>query len=264
MISFLNDGDVIAIDIGHNAPSGDTGARGIKFEDDLARQVGFKLAELLTKNSPYKPLIVNPTASSNVNQSLAKRCENANNSNAALFVSIHFNAFNKSAHGAEVYVSNKSGKAYPIADNVLDNICNLGFFNRGVKEKNFYVIRKTAMPAMLIECGFVDSSKDMNLFDVDSMAKAIAEGIIGKKITPKPELQEVRHFATLIVNSATWLKPSTEQSSEIEKSLLTNIEPGEYAIEFLSDEEGHFEIRFTSEKYNELSGFIFQGHVTLK
>jgi N-acetylmuramoyl-L-alanine amidase len=69
---------------------------------------------------------------------------------------------------------------------VLREIVALGFNSRGVKNgAHLYVIRNTSAPAILVECCFCDSRRDMDLFDPEKMANAIVKGLTGQ--LPKPE-----------------------------------------------------------------------------
>lgn len=162
------------IDIGHNCPP-DGGAVGIRAENHLTMEVG-KL--VIQKLEALGHTVVNctPTSSTSVRDSLQQRVKKSNAAKADLFVSIHFNAFNGQAHGAEVFAISQAGKKY--AQNVLNQICSLGFFNRKVKNGlKYFVLRNTKAVAILIECCFCDSKRDMNLFDAEKMATAIVEGL---------------------------------------------------------------------------------------
>lgn len=109
-------------------------------------------------------------------------------------VSIHLNcgSNDKKGDGAtcgvEIYVYDKSSNS-PVAaaERVAANISKaLGIRNRGVKvNPNLYVLRETNAPAMLIECCFVDDKDDAKKWNADKCAKAIAEGILNKKIEEK-------------------------------------------------------------------------------
>lgn len=242
-----------AIDIGHNAPAKDTGAVGVNQvrEDDLTKEVGEKLIKLLEDND-HVVVRTAPSSSTHVNQSLKHRVDVANFNNADIFISIHFNASNYRGHGAEVYALSKVGKA--IGQSILDEICQLGFHDRGVKRANFYVLRKTSMPAVLVECCFCDSKKDMKLYDADAMALAIAEGLIGD-LPPIPN--ELR---TLRVTDNTWLKATTEQSENLNPAEKIWLETGKYQLlAALPEEEGHYFVRLD----NGTEGFIFAGHSEL-
>ncbi|MBD2386886.1 N-acetylmuramoyl-L-alanine amidase [Cylindrospermum sp. FACHB-282] len=165
------------IDIGHNCPP-DTGANGIKFEDNLVVEVGNKVIAKL-KNLGHDVISCKPDKASSVRESLSKRCAKANTNKVDIYVSIHFNAFNGQANGAEVFATSNAGNK--IAKPVLDEIVKLGFFNRGVKNgSQLFVLRNTDMTAILVECCFIDSAKDMRLYDGEAMANAIVKGLTGK------------------------------------------------------------------------------------
>ena len=165
------------IDIGHNCPP-DSGAGGIKSEDKLTTEVGNKVIAKL-ESLGHTVISCKPNSASTVNQSLGSRCEKANNNRVDFFVSIHFNAFNGQANGTEVFAISDAGKK--VAQKVLDEIVKLGFFNRGVKSgSHLYVLKRTNMPGSLIEGCFIDSAKDMQIYDGEAMANAIVAGLTGK------------------------------------------------------------------------------------
>jgi N-acetylmuramoyl-L-alanine amidase len=166
------------IDYGHNCPP-DTGARGIRSEDVMTKDVGTRLMQKL-KALGHQVVNCVPSSANSVVGSLSQRCNIANSSNVDLYVSIHFNAFNGSANGTEIFAISDSGRKY--AQPVLNSIVKLGYFNRGVKNgSHLYVLRNTDMPSILIECAFCDNQKDMSLYDPEKMANAILEGLTGKK-----------------------------------------------------------------------------------
>ncbi|MEL6493937.1 MAG: N-acetylmuramoyl-L-alanine amidase [Cyanobacteria bacterium J06623_7] len=240
-----------AVDIGHNCPVKDTGAVGIRREDDLTREVGEKLIKLLQDNG-HLVRQTKPERCTDVNESLNYRIGVANLSGVDCLVSIHFNAVSFPAHGAEVYAVSRIGKA--IASSVLEEICKLGFHNRGVKRANFALLTRTTMPAILVECCFCTSEHDMKLYDADSMALAIAEGLIGDIEPIENELRCLR------VNFGTWVKVSTAQSTSLEPSQKAWINPGKYQLlAALSEEEGHYWVRLD----NGTEGFVFAEHAEL-
>lgn len=244
-----------AIDIGHNAPDKDTGAIGINKvkEDYLTNLVGDRLIFLL-KEAGHQVVRTAPKESSTINQSLEYRCQVANQAHADIFVSIHFNAFNKKAHGTEVYATSRAGKG--IAQEILDEICKLGFYNRGVKSANFYVLKHTTMPAVLVECCFCDSQRDMERFKANSMARAIAEGLVGD-LPPIPIEDDPQ---ILEITQSTWVKATTEQSKNLLTSQKVYIEAGRYRVSaVLPEEERHHFVRLT----NGTEGFVFAGHVSV-
>lgn len=177
------------ISAGHN-PDGKIacGAIGLIKESTEARKVKDKVINLLRSygHTVYDCTISDGISQSNVLSKIVKKC---NAHKVDLDVSIHFNAGRNdykgdgSTGGTEVFVYNSTSKAMNEAERICCKISNLGYKNRGVKTStSLYVLRKTASPSMLIECCFVDDADDVRLYNSDSMAKAIVEGILNKSI----------------------------------------------------------------------------------
>lgn len=109
--------------------------------------------------------------------------DEANHSLADLFVSIHINA--GGGRGAETFCYWQHGEggrlAACIQKQLIDTIQPLdsGYLDRGVKErKSLCVLRKTMMPAVLVELGFIDSADVWLLKEhQEDMAKAVACGV---------------------------------------------------------------------------------------
>ena len=240
-----------AIDIGHNAPPKDTGAVGIRPECELTAEVGEILIEIL-RDAGHVVVETCPLRCSSLGGSLQYRVAVANSSNADIFVSIHFNAFNRRAYGSEVFALSKAGSA--IGKSILDEIVKLGFYNRSVKRAPFYVLKHTSMPAVLVECCFCDSAKDMEIYDPQKMAEAIATGLIGELPDNDNRLR------TLRVSKATWLKKSTEQAKDLPEPDKQILKPGKYQVlSALPCEEGHYFVKLV----NETEWFIYAGHAEL-
>lgn len=165
------------IDMGHNAAP-DIGAVGWAKEDDLTRAVGAKVIAKLEALG-HQAINCTPRRASSVLDSLRRRVSTANARDVDLYVSIHFNAFNGRANGTEVFAASSAGRRY--AQPVLTQIVNLGFYNRGVKNgSHFFVLKNTTMPAILVECCFIDSWRDRNLYETEAMANAIVKGLTGQ------------------------------------------------------------------------------------
>lgn len=171
---------VYGIDMGHTLSGLGTGAVGVVKETDKNREVGKRLISMLQEKGHT---VVNCTVDKS-NNDLADRVAKANAQKLDLFVSIHLNAFNGSADGVETHIYDKAyagkeanrAKAKEINDAIAESV---GFRNRGVKESNFYVLRETVAPAVLIECGFCDSTVDVNKWNTEKIAAAMFKGITG-------------------------------------------------------------------------------------
>ena len=107
--------------------------------------------------------------------------ETANEWGADVFLSIHCNAFNGAARGTETEcysrMSNGGALAQCIQVQIIDSIDTT---DRGVRERpDLFVLRYTAMPAVLVEVAFIDNDDDMRLLvnDWDTIARAIARGV---------------------------------------------------------------------------------------
>lgn len=166
----------LAIDIGHNAKY-DSGAIGIRKEDELTLEVGNRVIAKL-KALGYEVINCSPSNTSSLLDSLSQRTNKANAAQADLFVSIHFNA--GGGKGSEAFVVSNYIKSR--AERVLSNLSAIGYVNRGVKydQRGLYVLKNTDMPAMLIECAFIDSEEDMQRYNAENIANAIVNGIINQ------------------------------------------------------------------------------------
>ena len=168
----------IGIDIGHNLRC-DVGAVGIRREDELNLLVGRALISKF-KGVGIKVIECLPSSASSHRDSLSKRCRAANYGNVDIFISIHHNAC-PGGYGSECLCI-KGGQQNALSEKlskvILEEICKLGFRNRGVKDRrDLYVINNTTMPAIIVECAFVDSARDMNGYDSEKMAEAIFRGV---------------------------------------------------------------------------------------
>lgn len=170
----MNNKVTLAIDIGHNAPY-DSGAVGIESEDKLNLEVGSRLIRKCII-AGIRVVDCMPKGVTSHGYSLRKRVEAANNEEADYFISIHHNAC-PGGYGTEVLCYPEE-RAQNFASAILPEIVELGFRNRGVKHRpDLYVLKKTNMPAILVECAFCDSEIDMKNYNPEAMAEAIFSGI---------------------------------------------------------------------------------------
>ena len=158
----------IFIDQGHNPMGPNTGAEGNGlWEQDVTYAVGTYLAKLLEQDPRFQVRISRPTpetilGNSNLT-SLRERVYLANSWPANYFVSIHANAnTNPAVNGTEVYAYQDFSQACWLAQHILNGLVEwTGIRNNGVRlNPSLYVLRKTAMPAVLVELGYLTNQAD--------------------------------------------------------------------------------------------------------
>lgn len=188
----------ICIDAGHNHSGYDTGAIGNGLRE---QDVTFEIADILKMllvNIGVEVVMTRKSLTENIgtslNSSINNRCKISNTNNCDYFISIHCNAFNTMAHGTEILVYKKQGKAEMLAQRVLARIINnIGTTNRGIKEKNIGVLRDTICPAILIETAFIDNVTDAMILmnNQSEIANAIFYGICDFLNLPTSESEAI-------------------------------------------------------------------------
>jgi N-acetylmuramoyl-L-alanine amidase len=170
---------VVVIDPGHGGPDpGAVGIGGLQEKGitlDISRQVAARLAQ--------QGVQVVMTREDDRDLDLEPRVVLAERANASLFVSIHANAISMSrpdVNGLETYYYSSGERlARTIHSNVLQGT---GVRDRGVRSARFYVLRRTSMPSVLVEVGFVTGAEDAARLSTSSyrtqMADAIARGVL--------------------------------------------------------------------------------------
>ena len=178
----------IYIDQGHNPVNPNAGAEGNGLrEQDLVYTIGQRLADRLRANGNFEVRLSRPTRDTQLgtstSTSLSARVNEANRWGADYFISLHTNAATSpSASGSEAYVYARGTRAFDFATDILDSLTEItGLRDRGVKPRpGLYVLRKTRMPATLLELGFITNPGDAALMrdDPDLFAEGIYRGIL--------------------------------------------------------------------------------------
>ena len=123
------------------------------------------------------------TRTTDIYESPYQKAMEANAAGVDFFVSIHRNSYptDNAVSGVESLVYDKSGIKLEMAENINSQLESVGFINLGVKARpGLVVLRRTQMPAGLVEVGFINSDTDNAIFDdnFNDIALAIAEGIL--------------------------------------------------------------------------------------
>lgn len=162
----------VYIDQGHNPSSFNTGAEGNGYyEQDITYEVGRLLYNDLRRNGAFEVRLSRPTEETILgtdnSSSLVARVNDANGWGADLFISIHANAAeNPRAGGSEALVYGPGAiVANAVAIDILSQLRLVtGLRNRGVVyRQGLYVLRRTKMPAVVVELGFITNPYEAEL-----------------------------------------------------------------------------------------------------
>lgn len=179
---------IITIDPGHGgSDSGAVGSNGYT-EKEGAFAISQKVASILNQSGAKVVMtrdsdvdVYGPNASAR--NELQARVDVGNNANSDIFVSIHCNAFvNPAANGTQTFYYGSSYQGQRLAQSIQEKMIEAnGLRDRGISTCNFYVVKHSYMPAVLIETAFITNYDEEALLSDDewqtTMAKAIAEGI---------------------------------------------------------------------------------------
>lgn len=168
----------IMLDAGHGGRDSGAVYNGRQEKDD-SLALTLAVGELLQERG----VDVLYTRTTDVYESPYQKAMEANAAGADFFISIHRNSSPEANtySGVESLVYNKSGIKLEMAENINEQLEAVGFVNLGVKERpGLVVLRRTRMPAVLVEVGFINSDTDNMLFDnnFNDIALGIAEGIL--------------------------------------------------------------------------------------
>lgn len=165
-------GLTIVVDAGHGGY--DTGARGLKSkEKDYTLDIAKRLQKYLIERGANALL----SRSNDTYITLQGRVDFAQSRNADLFISIHMNSSPSSdSNGTETFFY--TSKSQFLAREIHQQfVAATGRKSRGVSQARFYVIRKTTMPSVLLECAFVSNPTEENIALTSSWRESVAQGV---------------------------------------------------------------------------------------
>lgn len=179
-------GPLVVIDAGHGGSD-----EGASSGDQIEKDETLAVAKLVAKDLKADGYRVLMTREEDTNVSLQERAQAANAAKADAFVSIHRNMYNgekTDVKGVEIWISHEQGEQETqLANAVMDRLLATGYvMSRGIKSgsmddpnTDYYVVRETQMPAILIELGFLSNEDDRAMVqeNAGTTARAIADGI---------------------------------------------------------------------------------------
>ena len=183
LASFAFGQGTVVIDAGHGGH--DRG--GVPYqrigEKGMTLDVSLRLRNVLQAQG-YRVIM---TRTSDVFIPLGTRVAIANRYRGAIFVSVHFNSSRRAgANGVETYYYR--GDSASLAASIHRNVvAGAPTENRGIRRRGFYVIRRTAIPSVLVECGFLTNPHEGRLAQSPAYRQQLAERIArGIRRQPAP------------------------------------------------------------------------------
>jgi uncharacterized lipoprotein YddW (UPF0748 family)/N-acetylmuramoyl-L-alanine amidase len=175
-------GITILLDPGHGGD--DTGAIGPLGSTYAEKRINLNTALKLRKELKSLGANVIMTRTTDVSISLSDRLTASRKARPDLFISIHANSMADNVDiskikGFSVYY--KEGISKPVSQSLLTSAVNIGRADKGVRWANFYVVRGTWTPSILLELGFVPNPEEFELLSSDAdqarLAKSMASNI---------------------------------------------------------------------------------------
>lgn len=168
----------VILDAGHGGPEPGAIFEGRQEKDDNLR-LALAVGQILEDNG----IDVAFTRVEDVYDTPFEKAQIANREGGDFLISFHRNSSpqDNQYSGVETLVFNQSGEKVQLANNINAALEDVGFRNLGVRERpGLVILRRSRMPAVLVETGFINTEADNELFDqrFNEIAQAIADGII--------------------------------------------------------------------------------------
>lgn len=167
---------LIVLDAGHGGKDPGAAANGL-LEKNITLKLALKTGAYLKTN--YNCNVIY-TREKDIFLSLSERANIANRTKADLFCSFHINSFGSTSKGFETYrYPGTKGKTLELQKDVHEEVMKvLNVYNitdRGMKQKDFAVVRETSMSALLTETLFISNPNEAKLLKSESFLNKVAE-----------------------------------------------------------------------------------------
>lgn len=208
----------IVLDAGHGGYDNGAVFEGRREKDDNL-DITLAVGEILEENG----IEVAYTRVEDVYDSPVRKAEIANATGADYLVSFHRNSspVPNTYSGVQTLIYDESGTKALMADNINQELAEVGFPDLGISlRKDLAILRRTQMPALLVEVGFINTGADNALLDskFEETAEAIARGILGT-------LEQTGEFVPV--------EPETERVYRVQVGLFRNRENADRLAEEL-------------------------------
>ncbi len=169
----------IVLDAGHGGKD-----NGAMYDGQVEKEDALRIVLALGQELEKRGIEVFYTRKTDVYQTPFEKAEIANSTDADVFLSIHRNSgINPGEYaGVESLVYRKEGLALELGENINGALGLLGFDEIGVfAEPGIIVLRKTKMPAVLAEIGFINQEEDNRLLyeNFQEVVEALADAVQG-------------------------------------------------------------------------------------
>lgn len=182
------DAPLVVVDAGHGGHDGGAVANGF-----VEKKLSLQLARLLQEQLGEAGVRVLMTRSTDRFLELEERCRMAAEARAAVFVSLHLNTSSApEVSGIETYFSSQASPAFGLLRGELRNaqaaealarlvqrraVAAAGAEDRGIKDSQILVVRRTPCPAILVECGFLTNKREAGLLSRHDHQQRLIQGI---------------------------------------------------------------------------------------
>ena len=205
----------IIIDAGHGGLDNGAMYRGRKEKDD-ALKLAMSLGELLEKDG----YTVQYTRTDDRYQSPFEKAQMGNQMGGDLFLSIHRD-FDEDGEkqGARAFVFKQGGVADITAEKMLQKLQEIGFDNLGVEVKNgLAILKRTVMPAIMLEVGYVNSAEDNRLFDTQFSRIVVALADAIEEVFPQNDMETEEIFRSNDMETEEIFRSNDMETEEVFRS----------------------------------------------